>query len=77
MDYVRGNEPEAPAVVDGCRPPTDWPSAGDMQVSKLVIKYRPDLPDVLKGLTFHVHAGHKVSCGGLYLVPALRVYAHE
>ena len=60
VDYVKENEAEAPAVVPTCRPPADWPFEGDITVHKLVVKYRPDLPDVLKGLTFHIHARHKV-----------------
>ena len=61
VDYVKQNEPEAPAVVYTSRPPGGWPTEGEIQVQELVVRYRPDLPDVLKGLTFHISARHKVT----------------
>lgn len=60
VGYIKEYEPEAPAVVESHRPPSSWPSEGDISVQKLVVRYRSDLPEVLKGLTFHVHARHKV-----------------
>ena len=61
VGYIQQNEPEAPAIVKTCRPPAAWPSEGEVSVHKLVVRYRPDLPDVLKGLTFHIRARHKVA----------------
>ena len=63
VGYIKRNEPEAPPIVDACRPPTGWPSQGDIDVQKLVVQYRPDLPHVLKGLSFHIRAKHKVVVG--------------
>ena len=60
VGYIKAYEPEAPAVLETSRPDKDWPAEGDIRVQKLVVRYRRDLPDVLKALTFHVHARHKV-----------------
>jgi ATP-binding cassette subfamily C (CFTR/MRP) protein 1 len=35
--------PEAPAVLATARPPPGWPSAGELVVAGLVVRYRRDL----------------------------------
>ena len=60
VGYVKENAPEAPEVVKGHRPPRGWPSKGEVTVSDLVVRYRPDLPNVLQGVSFHVLSQHKV-----------------
>ncbi|GJP36813.1 hypothetical protein CLOM_g21286 [Closterium sp. NIES-68] len=55
---------EAPDVVESCRPPVDWPQQGVIEAEGVVVRYRPELPPVLKGLTFSIRAGEKVGvCG--------------
>lgn len=56
--------PEAPAVIPDHRPPPDWPSAGDVMFENVVMRYRRDLPPVLKGLSAHVKGGEKVGVVG-------------
>lgn len=52
---------EAPAIVEKSRPPAYWPSSsGHLVVDGLVVKYAPDLPDVLKGLSFSVKPSEKI-----------------
>ena len=46
------------------RPPKAWPDKGEILVENLVIRYAPDLPDVLHGLTFHVDAQEKIGLVG-------------
>ena len=47
-----------------CRPSLAWPSEGSITVDKLIVRYRPDLPAVLKDLTFHIKSHEKVGiCG--------------
>ena len=42
-------------------PPLSWPSAGKIEFSDVYFSYRPGLPSVLKGITFTVNPGEKVS----------------
>lgn len=45
-------------------PPTAWPTEGAIQVRSLVVRYRPELDPVLKGLSFDVHGREKVGIAG-------------
>ena len=53
-------KPEAPAVIEGHRPPKGWPAQGAITVKDLVVRYAQNLDPVLKGLTFAVKPGEKV-----------------
>ncbi|GBF89551.1 canalicular multispecific organic anion transporter [Raphidocelis subcapitata] len=54
---------EAPALT-AVRPPPLWPQHGAITATKLQVRYRPDLPLVLKGISFEVAARQKVGiCG--------------
>jgi len=44
--------------------PAAWPTSGHVQVDDLVAGYAPDLPPVLKGLTFSVEDGQRVGVVG-------------
>ncbi|KIY63292.1 multidrug resistance-associated ABC transporter [Cylindrobasidium torrendii FP15055 ss-10] len=46
------------------RPPKLWPQAGKIEVKDLAIRYAPDLPNVLHGLTFDIKPGEKVGILG-------------
>lgn len=46
------------------RPPPDWPSRGEISFEKVVLRYRPELPPALKGLSFSVGAGERVGIVG-------------
>ncbi|KAI8072302.1 P-loop containing nucleoside triphosphate hydrolase protein [Gongronella butleri] len=56
---------EAPAIVQGRRPPASWPSSeGTIDVKDLEIRYAPDLDAVIKRISFSVKAHEKVAvCG--------------
>eukprot|EP00878_Enallax_costatus_P030323 GHUV01033007.1.p1 GENE.GHUV01033007.1~~GHUV01033007.1.p1 ORF type:complete len:296 (+),score=17.98 GHUV01033007.1:573-1460(+) len=57
-------QPEEAAAIIDPRPPGAWPQAGAVQAVQLVVKYRPELPPVLKGISFSVNSGEKVGiCG--------------
>uniref|UniRef100_H0VI28 ATP binding cassette subfamily C member 2 n=1 Tax=Cavia porcellus TaxID=10141 RepID=H0VI28_CAVPO len=56
-------ETEAPWVTDK-RPPTDWPSKGEIQFSNYQVRYRPELDLVLKGITCNVKSTEKVGVVG-------------
>jgi ABC-type multidrug transport system fused ATPase/permease subunit len=58
------NEPEEKPAISHPRPPPEWPQAGSIEAVQLVVRYRPGLPAVLKGLSFKVAASEKVGiCG--------------
>merc|ERR1719506_3566520 len=41
-----------------------WPSKGTVSFHKVFVKYRPDLPHVLRNLSFSVSGGEKIGvCG--------------
>ncbi|WVQ76019.1 hypothetical protein IAR50_005655 [Cryptococcus sp. DSM 104548] len=45
-------------------PSDPWPSHGPISFRDVQLKYRPDLPLVLKGLTFDIHPGEKIGVIG-------------
>ncbi|OCL10136.1 ABC transporter-like protein [Glonium stellatum] len=48
----------------GADAPAAWPTEGRLEVTDLVISYAPDLPPVLKGLTFSVEPNERVGVVG-------------
>ncbi|KAH9036170.1 ATP-binding cassette transporter [Lactarius pseudohatsudake] len=56
-------EVEPPEFVEP-RPPVSWPSNGEIECENLVIRYAPELPDVLHNLNFSVKPGEKVGILG-------------
>ncbi|CBI35972.3 unnamed protein product, partial [Vitis vinifera] len=55
---------EPPAIVEEKRPPTSWPSKGRIDLQYLKIKYRPNAPLVLKGITCTFKEGTRVGIVG-------------
>ncbi|KZO97554.1 multidrug resistance-associated ABC transporter [Calocera viscosa TUFC12733] len=54
---------EAPEFIEP-RPPAGWPERGNVEVENLVIRYAPELPNVLHGLTFSVKPKQKIGILG-------------
>ncbi|KAL2256198.1 hypothetical protein VTK26DRAFT_2045 [Humicola hyalothermophila] len=50
--------------LDGVSPPAAWPTEGRIEVDDLVVAYAPDLPPVLKGLTFSVNRNERIGVVG-------------
>ena len=50
--------------VDGFEPDPEWPQRGSIEYKNVFMRYRPDLPRVLHGLSFHIPAGAKVGVVG-------------
>jgi ABC-type multidrug transport system fused ATPase/permease subunit len=50
--------------LDGADPPAAWPSEGRLEVHDLVVGYAPDLPPVLKGLSFSVERNERIGVVG-------------
>ncbi|KAI4371822.1 hypothetical protein MLD38_010126 [Melastoma candidum] len=55
---------EAPPVVESNRPPPAWPSSGSIKFEDVILRYRPELPPVLHGLSFFVSPSDKVGIVG-------------
>ncbi|KAL5715506.1 Canalicular multispecific organic anion transporter 1 [Ranunculus cassubicifolius] len=55
---------EAPGIIESNRPPPGWPSSGLIQFEDIVLRYRPELPPVLHGLSFTVSPSEKVGIVG-------------
>lgn len=55
---------EAPATIEATKPEDNWPTEGALSYRGVWMRYRPELPAVLKGVTFDIAAGEKVGiCG--------------
>ncbi|KAL4073127.1 P-loop containing nucleoside triphosphate hydrolase protein, partial [Scleroderma yunnanense] len=62
--YAEEIEQEAPHYVNKVPIPADWPSEGRIVLNDVVMKYRPELPPVLKGLSMTVVPGEKIGIVG-------------
>jgi ABC-type multidrug transport system fused ATPase/permease subunit len=51
-------------TLDGADPPAHWPSEGRLEINDLVVGYAPDLPPVLKGLTFRAERNERIGVVG-------------
>ncbi|WFD33272.1 hypothetical protein MCUN1_000085 [Malassezia cuniculi] len=45
-------------------PPEEWPQHGSVQLNDVWLRYRPNLPNVLKGVSMNVEGGQKVGIVG-------------
>ncbi|XP_048141042.1 ABC transporter C family member 12-like isoform X2 [Rhodamnia argentea] len=55
---------EAPAIVESNQPPPGWPSSGSIKFEDVVLRYRPELPPVLHGLSFSAAPCEKLGIVG-------------
>ncbi|OMO66296.1 hypothetical protein COLO4_30640 [Corchorus olitorius] len=55
---------EPPAIIDENRPPPSWPSKGRIELQELKIRYRPNAPLVLKGISCTFQEGTRVGVVG-------------
>ena len=55
---------EAPATIENNHPPPGWPSLGSIKFQNVVLRYRPELPPVLYGLSFEISPSGKVGIVG-------------
>ncbi|KAH9480752.1 ATP-binding cassette transporter abc4 [Psilocybe cubensis] len=45
-------------------PPASWPTSGDLRVENLTARYSQTSPEVLHGLSFHIHSGERIGIVG-------------
>ncbi|KAJ1731945.1 hypothetical protein LPJ61_002284, partial [Coemansia biformis] len=57
-------EPEAPYVVEDCRPAPSWPQAGKIEFRDFTLRYRADLPPALSGVNLTINPGEKIGIVG-------------
>ncbi|GMJ04421.1 multidrug resistance-associated protein 14, ATP-binding cassette C10 [Hibiscus trionum] len=55
---------EAPEVIEANRPPHDWPCVGKVNIRNLKIRYRPNAPLVLHGISCIFEGGSKIGIVG-------------
>ncbi|XP_072990154.1 ABC transporter C family member 10 isoform X1 [Typha latifolia] len=55
---------EAPEVVESNQPPSNWPTIGRVELQDLKIRYRPDTPLVLRGISCIFEGGQKIGIVG-------------
>ncbi|CAN6354014.1 unnamed protein product [Urochloa humidicola] len=60
---------EPPAIITDNRPPPSWPSKGRIDLENLRVKYRPNAPTVLRGITCTFEAGNKDLRTKLSIIP--------
>jgi ABC-type multidrug transport system fused ATPase/permease subunit len=64
MHYANELEQEAPHNIEDTKPAASWPEKGEIIFDNVRMKYRPELPDVLKGLDIRVGASEKIGVVG-------------
>lgn len=57
-------EPFEPPAVGAVTPPPSWPARGAVEFRDYKMRYRPNTPLVLKGVSFRVRGGEKVGIVG-------------
>ncbi|PSR78986.1 hypothetical protein PHLCEN_2v7173 [Hermanssonia centrifuga] len=60
---------EAPHEIEDKAPAADWPKNGAIEFKDIVMRYRPGLPYVLKGLSLSIKGGEKIGVVGSNLDP--------
>ncbi|KAJ8442080.1 hypothetical protein Cgig2_007918 [Carnegiea gigantea] len=55
---------EAPEIIEDNRPPQNWPSVGKVEIRDIKLRYRPDSPLVLRGISCTFEGGDKIGIVG-------------
>jgi len=64
IHYANNLKQEPPHEIPETKPEVPWPAEGRVEIKDAVLRYRPELPDVLKGLTMDVAPGEKIGIVG-------------
>lgn len=57
-------EPEAAWTIKDRQPPPNWPTKGNVELKDLQVRYRPNTPLVLKGISLNIRGGDKIGIVG-------------
>lgn len=71
--YARDIEQEPLHDIPERTPAAPWPGVGQVEIKDVVLKYRPELPAVLKGLSMSVKGGEKIGIVGRCALHSLNV----
>uniref|UniRef100_F6HUQ9 ABC-type xenobiotic transporter n=1 Tax=Vitis vinifera TaxID=29760 RepID=F6HUQ9_VITVI len=55
---------EAPEVIEYNRPPPNWPAIGEVEICDLKVRYQPNSPLVLQGISCKFEGGQKIGIVG-------------
>ncbi|MED6173013.1 Multidrug resistance-associated protein 4 [Stylosanthes scabra] len=59
------NIPSEPSwIIKDRLPPSNWPGQGNVDIKDLQVRYRPNTPLVLKGITLSINGGEKIGVVG-------------
>ena len=64
IHYTKNLEQEPPHEIPDKKPKGPWPSEGHVEIKDVHLKYRPELPEVLRGLSMDVAPGEKIGIVG-------------
>lgn len=64
IHYATAVEQEPPHEIEDNKPPPHWPMEGKVELSNVELRYRPELPPVLKGISMSVKGGEKIGIVG-------------
>jgi ABC-type multidrug transport system fused ATPase/permease subunit len=64
IHYAKNLEQEPPHEIPERKPQPSWPAEGRVEIKDVFLKYRPELPDVLRGLSMDVAPGEKIGIVG-------------
>lgn len=64
LDYCKTLVEEEPIVLPENRPPPEWPNKGHIIFKDVKLRYQPELPLTLNGLSFDISSGQKVGIIG-------------
>ncbi|KAF9361387.1 hypothetical protein BGX34_007153 [Mortierella sp. NVP85] len=62
--YMENLEQERPPERPENKPSASWPSEGKISFNQVSMRYRPELPRVLRDISFDIQPGHKVGVVG-------------
>ena len=62
--YTKNLESETDLIIQHSRPPGDWPKQGHVRFDKYSMRYREELPLVLKDVSFEIQPGAKIGIVG-------------
>ncbi|KAF9083706.1 hypothetical protein BGX23_011210 [Mortierella sp. AD031] len=65
VHYIKNLPQEPPTQTSPHRHlPATWPSSGSLEFRNVTLRYRPNLPPVLRNISFSIQAGHKIGIVG-------------
>ncbi|CAI2164969.1 18561_t:CDS:10 [Funneliformis geosporum] len=62
-EYMKLEE-EPSRIIEGYRPPPEWPFRGEIKVNNLIMQYARDNPPVLKDVSFQIKPSEKIGIVG-------------